>query len=117
MGLPDCACADERRVHGQGLRAHGRELEVIALGRDGGVCQPVPDPCQQQVVAAGRHRAERVEPAQDLAGAAGIPMIAAVGAPSSLAVELAQRFDLTLAGFDAKLNAGVRAVHGLVRLN
>lgn len=46
--------------------------------------------------------------------AAGCPMVVAVGAPSSLAVELAQEFNITLAGFLGK--RGCNVYHGSERV-
>jgi FdhD protein len=47
------------------------------------------------LVVSGRVSYELVQKAI----AAGIPLLAAVGAPSTLAIDLAEQFELTLAGF------------------
>ena len=53
-------------------------------------------PARESVLAvSGRAGYELIQKAV----AAGIPALVAVGAPSSLAVQVARRFDLTLVGF------------------
>ena len=65
------------------------------------------DPARHVLVLSGRLGYELVQKAVML----GVPIIAAVSAPSSLAVELAERFNVALVGFVRGRRANVYA-HG-----
>ena len=92
-------------LHAAGLFSADGTLEVLRedVGRHNAVDKVVGRalldgrlPASESVLAvSGRAGYEVVQKAV----AAGIPVLAAVGAPSSLAVATARRFDLTLAGF------------------
>lgn len=77
----------------------------------GGMLQRDQLPLRDQgIILSGRASFELVQKAL----AAGCPMLVAVGAPSSLAVELAQEFNITLVGFLG--DSGFNIYHGAARI-
>jgi FdhD protein len=82
----------------------GWALDAKAHGGD--VEQPL-DPARHVLMLSGRAGYELVQKAIML----GVPIVASVSAPSSLAIELAERFNVALAGFVRGSRANVYA-HG-----
>jgi len=110
-GLPDALLEGQRGfrrtggLHAAGLFDSSGELEVLRedVGRHNAVDKVVGwsllegrTPLRDSILmVSGRTSFEILQKAL----AAGIPMVVAVGAPSSLAVDMARRFNMTLAGF------------------
>ncbi len=108
--LPDALRANQEvfgdtgGLHGAGLFTPAGELVAVRedVGRHNAVDKLVGwalatglDPARHLLLLSGRAGYELVQKAIRL----GVPIVASVSAPSSLAIELAERFNVALAGF------------------
>ncbi|MEO7731423.1 MAG: formate dehydrogenase accessory sulfurtransferase FdhD [Kofleriaceae bacterium] len=120
LGLPDtlraaqAVFADTGGLHGAGLATTAGALIAARedVGRHNAVDKLVGwalgagiDPAAHVLVLSGRLGYELVQKAIRL----GVPIVAAVSAPSSLAIELAERFNVALVGFVRGQRANVYA--------